>query len=108
MRKSKTKTFKPSDSAVIYARVSSREQEREGYSIPAQISLLQEYAHRQGFRIVETFSEAETAKVSGREGFNRMLEFLKRSSEVKTILVEKTDRLYRNFKDYVRLEELDL
>ncbi len=27
--------------AVIYARVSSKEQEKEGYSIPAQVKLLQ-------------------------------------------------------------------
>jgi hypothetical protein len=30
--------------AVLHARVSSREQEREGYSIPAQRKLLNEYA----------------------------------------------------------------
>ncbi len=30
--------------AVIYARVSSKGQEREGYSIPAQLKLLLEYA----------------------------------------------------------------
>ncbi len=29
--------------AVIYARVSSKEQEKEGYSIPAQIKLLQNH-----------------------------------------------------------------
>ena len=30
--------------AVIYARVSSKEQEKEGFSIPAQLKLLKEYA----------------------------------------------------------------
>ena len=34
-----------------------------------------------------------------------MLEFLKRHKNIDTILVEKTDRLYRNFKDYVTLDE---
>ena len=37
--------------AVIYARVSSKEQEREGFSIPAQLKLLREYAERKGFAI---------------------------------------------------------
>lgn len=32
--------------AVIYARVSSKDQEREGYSIPAQLKLLREYAQK--------------------------------------------------------------
>jgi hypothetical protein len=35
--------------SVIYARVSSKEQEKEGFSIPAQLKLLREYAAAQGF-----------------------------------------------------------
>ena len=38
--------------AVIYARVSSKEQEKEGFSIPAQLKLLKEYAAAQGFAVV--------------------------------------------------------
>lgn len=58
--------------------------------------------------IVEQFTEAETAKTTGRDEFNRMVDYLQRVKEPHAILVEKTDRLYRNFKDYVRLEELDV
>lgn len=47
---------------VIYARVSSREQEREGFSIPAQLKLLREYAQKNGYEIVAEYSDAETAK----------------------------------------------
>lgn len=96
--------------AVIYARVSSKEQEEEGYSIPAQRKLLKEYADRLGIQVIATFEEAETAKKAGRPQFNRMLEFLVANPEVRNILVEKTDRLYRNFKDYTLLdvEERDL
>jgi site-specific DNA recombinase len=93
--------------AVLYARVSSKEQEREGYSIPAQAKFLQEYAARQGITIVREFIDAETAKQSGRTNFNEMLKFLKRNRTVNIILVEKTDRLYRNLKDYVLLDELN-
>lgn len=93
---------------VIYARVSSREQEREGFSIPAQLKLLKEYALKNGFQIVNEYSDAETAKKAGRTNYNAMLEFLKNNPTIRTILVEKTDRLYRNFKDYVTLEDYDL
>lgn len=93
---------------VIYARVSSREQEREGFSIPAQLKLLSDYAMKNGFEIVKEYSDAETAKKAGRTNYNLMLDFLKSNPEVKTVLVEKTDRLYRNFKDYVTLEDYDL
>jgi site-specific DNA recombinase len=37
-----------------------------------------------------------------------MVKFLQAYREARDILVEKTDRLYRNFKDYVTLEDLDL
>ncbi len=37
--------------AVIYARVSSRQQEEEGFSIPAQLKLLREYALEHGFEL---------------------------------------------------------
>lgn len=93
---------------VIYARVSSREQEREGFSIPAQLKLLKEYALRNGFQIVREYSDAETAKQTGRTNYNVMLDFLKANPNIRTVLVEKTDRLYRNFKDYVTLEDYDL
>lgn len=93
---------------VIYARVSSKEQERDGFSIPAQNKFLKEYALKNGLRIVEEFSDSETAKHQGRTNFNKMLEFFKENKDVNILLVEKTDRLYRNFKDYVTLEDYDL
>src|SRR5262249_50702540 len=92
--------------AVIYARVSSKEQEKEGFSIPAQIKLLQEYADKQGFQVVEVFTDSETAKKAGRTNFLAMMEKLKKSKDIKVILVEKTDRLTRNFHDYVLIDEL--
>lgn len=93
---------------VIYVRVSSREQEREGFSIPAQIELLQDYARKKNMKVVRVFQEAETAKKSGRTEFNAMLAFLKKSQNTNIILVEKTDRLYRNFKDYVTIDDADV
>lgn len=50
--------------AILYARVSSKDQEREGYSIPAQQKLLREYAQKNGFRFVREFVDVETAKWS--------------------------------------------
>lgn len=92
--------------AVLYARVSSKEQEKEGFSIPAQLKLLKEYAERHGLQVVEEFTDAETAKKAGRKNFLAMAEKLKKSKDIKVILVEKTDRLTRNFQDYVLIDEL--
>ena len=94
--------------AVIYARVSSKEQEKEGFSIPAQIKLLKDYAASQGVRIAEEYVDVETAKQSGRTNFNKMIRYLRRHPTVRTILVEKTDRLYRNLKDWVTIDDLDV
>lgn len=94
--------------AIIYARVSSKEQEKEGFSIPAQLKFLREYAKRNNFTVVKEFAEAETAKQKGRPVFTEMLTYLSNNIDVKDVLVEKTDRLYRNFKDYVILEDYDL
>lgn len=90
--------------AVAYVRVSSKEQEREGYSIPAQKKLLDEYARKQNLEIIRVFEEAETAKAAGRKQFHRLIEFLDSQSDCKDILVEKVDRMYRNFHDHVALD----
>jgi len=52
-----------SNKAVLYARVSSKEQEREGYSIPAQKKLLTSYAQKHDHEIVKEFIDIETAKM---------------------------------------------
>jgi predicted site-specific integrase-resolvase len=85
--------------AVIYARVSSKEQEKEGFSIPAQLKLLKEYAAAQGFAVVQEYMDVETAKQTGRAAFGEMVAYLKAHPSVRVMLVEKTDRLYRNLKD---------
>ena len=90
--------------AVIYARVSTGKQEKEGFSIPAQIKFLKEYAKNKLFDVKEMFVEAETAKKAGRKQFNKMLAYIS-EHKIDAILVEKTDRIYRNFKDYVTLDD---
>jgi site-specific DNA recombinase len=94
--------------AVAYARVSSKEQEREGFSIAAQRKIIGEYAAQNGFKIDAEFTDVETAKQAGRANFEEMIKLLRRSPSVRVVLVEKTDRLYRNFRDYVILEDLDI
>ena len=95
--------------AVLYARVSSKDQEREGFSIPAQQTLLRQYAQQKGITIDVEFVDVETAKETGRPGFAATLAHLKqRRASCRTLLVEKTDRLYRNLKDYVLVDDLDV
>lgn len=92
--------------AFSYARVSSREQEREGYSIPAQRKLLVEYARTRGFSIKRDFIDIESAKNPGRKEFTNMLRLLETDATCRVVLVEKTDRLYRNRTDALAFEAL--
>ncbi len=92
-------------SAVAYARVSSKKQEDTGFSIPAQIELFKQYSEKSGIKIVKFFVENKTGGKAGRKVYNEMLAYIKEHN-IKDILVEKTDRIYRNFKDYVVLEDL--
>src|SRR6266404_8547057 len=92
--------------AFSYARVSSREQEREGYSIPAHRKLLDEYGRTRGFSIKREFVDIESAKNPGRKEFTKMLRLLETDSACRIVLVEKTDRLYRNRVDALAFETL--
>src|ERR1051326_1959527 len=89
---------------VLYARVSSKEQREEGYSVEDQVRLLRDYAVKQGFVIAQEFIDVESASKTGRTGFNEMLAYLRRPPACRVILVEKTDRLYRNLTDYAALD----
>src|SRR5579863_931864 len=93
---------------VIYARVSSKDQEREGFSIPAQLKMLREYALKNGIKVLREFVDVETAKTAGRKQFGEMVKFFEKTPLCRIVIVEKTDRLYRNFHDCVTLEDLNV
>ena len=94
--------------SLLYARVSSKDQEKEGFSIPAQLELLRTHATTCQHRILQEFVDVETAKQAGRSAFGQMIAFIRKHKGRLVLLVEKTDRLYRNLRDWVTIDELDL
>ena len=52
--------------------------------------------------------DVETAKITGRKQFGEMVRFLRENPTCRVVIVEKTDRLYRNFRDCVTLEDLEI
>lgn len=96
------------EEAVIYIRVSSKEQKETGFSIPAQRKLLIAYGIEKGLEIVAEFEDNETAKSTGRTGFTKLVAFLKSRPSCRTLLVEKTDRVSRNMKDWSLIEDLEI
>jgi len=69
------------------------------FSIPAQQKLLQGYALAKRLSIVQEYLDVETAKHTGRANFEEMVRYLKKHPNIRIVLVEKTDRLYRNLKE---------
>ena len=100
----KTKNIK-NNKCVSYCRVSSKEQEETGYSLPAQDKLLEDYADKKTFRIAKKFSISESASgKKQREIFTEMMNYT-RQNNIKIILCEKVDRLSRNFRDAVKIDD---
>ncbi len=92
-------------SCVVYARVSTKEQETEGYSIPAQLAACRELAAAERLTVAAEFVESETARRAGRPEFMRMCSYLADHAETRHVVAHKLDRLYRNFRDQLTLEE---
>jgi DNA invertase Pin-like site-specific DNA recombinase len=93
--------------AVLFCRVSSREQETDGYSLPAQEKLLKEHASSLDISTTQLkiFSISESA--SGhkqRQIFNEMLSYVAEHN-ITIIICEKVDRLTRNLKDAVDVND---
>lgn len=95
---------------VLWARVSSREQ-REGYSLDAQVRANRGKAEKSGWSIEKEFVVAESAKRGAeRKAFNDMFRWVKANAKRKkitAILAHKLDRVCRNMRDAVRLQELE-
>ena len=95
---------------VAWARVSSREQ-REGYSIDAQLRAMRDKAAKAGWTIVREFVTAESAKRGAeRVAFNQMFKWVKvnaKRQKINAIFAHKLDRVCRNMRDAVRLQELE-
>lgn len=94
------------EQAVIYLRVSTKEQaemggEAEGYSIPAQRAACKRKADSLGAVVSEEFVDrGESAKTADRPELMKMLRYLQ-ENPVNYVIVHKVDRLARNRADDV-------
>lgn len=91
--------------AVVYCRVSSKEQV-EGTSLESQELACKEYATRNNLNVVRVFVErGESAKFADRTQLLEMLAFCgKREQSIQQLLVWKVDRLARNVGDHFNIK----
>ena len=80
---------------IVYSRKSTDEKDRQILSIEAQIAELKELATRENLEIVEYIEESKTAKVPGREQFDKVLAKIGKG-EAQGIISWHPDRLARN------------
>ena len=93
--------------AVILARVSTVRQEKEGLSLKdIQLPHLREYAQENGLEVVREFVFSESADRKIRTKFNEMIEFVKSKTDVEAIIAYRVDRITRNYRDAVLIDDL--
>lgn len=72
--------------ALLYVRVSSKEQEKEGYSLDAQEKLGHEYAAKYQMEIVKTWKVSESAwsQQKDRVAFIQMIDYAKKGGKARS------------------------
>ena len=94
--------------AILYTRVSSKEQVDEGGSLESQKRRGFAYAEKHKFDILLHFEErGESAKTTMRTQLQKMIKYaITHKGEIDVLIIYKVDRLSRNTADYLALKEL--
>ena len=89
-------SIKDKNQAVIYTRVSTKEQAENNASLETQKKYCELYAKKRKLSVVEYFGGTyESAKSDERKEFQRMLSFVKRNNNIAFIIVYSFDRFSR-------------
>jgi len=87
--------------AVIYCRVSTEDQAKEGFSLAAQEARLRSYCEAKGWNVIETYvDEGHSGRTEGRPAYQKMLSS-RDSWDVMVVL--KMDRIHRNSKNFTQM-----
>src|ERR671938_1579853 len=81
--------------AILYARVSTDEQARSGYSLAQQIEALREYAAREGYEVLEEVQDPGQSGASlERPGMDRVRDLVA-AGGISVVLAQDRDRFAR-------------
>lgn len=94
--------------AIIFARVSTKRQEKEGLSLrEIQLPQARKYAKEHNLKVVKEYIVGETGGAyKERKQFDEMIEFLRKNEDIEDVISFRIDRLTRSFKDAVVIDEL--
>ena len=95
-KESKQPKLRTSGKAVIYTRVSTKEQAENNASLETQKKYCQQLAIKKKIEVLEYFGGTyESAKSDERKQFQKMLSYVKRKKDVGYIIVYSYDRFSR-------------
>lgn len=103
----KTTRLSQAKMAVVYTRVSSKEQADTNLSLEYQRKAIDDYAQRNNISVAGYFGGTyESAKTDGRKEFQRMLEFIKKNKgKISHVLVYMLDRFSRTGGGAIKLAQ---
>ncbi len=98
MRKTRTTKPEAKPRAILYGRVSTKEQAEKDLSLPSQFDIMRRYCTEKEFEVVEEITEpGRSARDDNRKEFNRMMRLvLAPSADIQSVLVAYTSRFMRN------------
>ena len=92
----KKNQLRQSNNAIIYTRVSTKEQADTNTSLETQKKYCENYAKSNGYKVIGYFGGTyESAKSDERKEFKRMLKYVRQSGTVGYIIVYSYDRFSR-------------
>ena len=108
MKTMRTKNEGKARKAIIFARVSTARQEKEGLSLKdIQLPSAYEYAKKNNIEVLAEYAISETgSEYKLRAKFNEMVAFVKRRKDITDVISFRVDRITRNFRDAVAIDEL--
>lgn len=103
-----TQIINTTKKAVLYCRVSTKEQVEEGNSLVTQERNCREYALKYGYEVASVFIElGESAKTADRTELQKLFLYCaNKKNEISAIIAYKIDRISRNTDDYSQIRIL--
>lgn len=95
------------EKALIYCRVSTEEQAREGYSLDAQEKFCSKFAEHNNYTISGVFrDEGKSGTNTERPALQDLLTKCQEDESIKAVMVQETDRLARSTKDHLAIKAI--
>jgi site-specific DNA recombinase len=93
--------------ALIYCRVSTEDQAKEGYSLDAQEKFCGKFAEEYGYQTTKIYrDEGKSGTSLNRPALQDLLAQCQQDKSVNAVIVQETDRLARNTKDHLTIRAI--